>query len=61
MSGTDIRHAAATSHDCVVILPCILHPSAMADYEGSDMDSQLLYDEIALLELYVPSAFITHP
>ena len=32
----------------------------MADYEGSDIDSQLLCDEIALLELYVPFPFIIH-
>ena len=60
MSGTGIRYVAAASHDCEVILPCILHSSAMADYDGSDIDSQLLCDEIALLELYVPPVFITH-
>lgn len=60
MPRIDIRHAAAASHDCEVILPWIFHPSAMADYEGSDMDSQLLCDEIALLELYVPFPFIIH-
>lgn len=60
MSGADIRYAAAASHDCEVILPWIFHPSAMADYEGSDIDSQLLCDEIALLELYVLFPFIIH-
>ncbi|KAK8829117.1 hypothetical protein WA556_005674, partial [Blastocystis sp. ATCC 50177/Nand II] len=50
-------------HECEAVLRCreltfdtlLQHPmivSAMADYEGSDMDSQLLCDEIALLELY---------
>lgn len=60
MPRIDIRYAAAASHDCEVILPWIFHPSAMADYEGSDIDSQLLCDEIALLELYVPFPFIIH-
>ena len=60
MSGTDIRYAATASHDCEVVLPWIFHFSAMADYEGSDIDSQLLCDEIALLELYVPFPFIIH-
>lgn len=60
MSGTDIRYAATASHDCEVVLLYTLHFSAMADYEGDDMDSQLLCDEIALLELYVPFPFIIH-
>ena len=50
---SNIRYAASTSYDCVVIKFCILHSSAMVDYEGDDMNSGLLCDEIALLELYV--------